>query len=85
MVGALEDAGFDGAEALRKRKTLQFMSSPGGHVGYDDWHRRVDSDMVAFIERHASTLNEEKLLKFIQQYDSVGEHAVRIPDVNLGF
>jgi len=36
-------------QALRDNQRYQYMSSPGGHIGYQKWHRHYDATMAAFI------------------------------------
>lgn len=81
MVNALKLAGFEGADALRKRKSLLFLSAPGGHHGYEDWHRVMDEDMVNFIMRKRNVLNERMLLAEIRRYYSSPELVWRFPDM----
>jgi hypothetical protein len=85
MVDALDRVGFQGGQALRARQDLQYLSSPGGHVGYEEWHRILDDDMVAFIYLKRGSLTESGLLEFIQNYYQDAAVAWRIPGVNLGF
>jgi hypothetical protein len=83
MARALDELGLSG-QFLRKQDSLQYPSTPGGHVGYEDWHRNYDQHMLGFIETTPG-LTEEALLKEIHRYYQSGEAAARIPDVDLGF
>ncbi|MCO6044517.1 HINT domain-containing protein [Aeoliella sp. ICT_H6.2] len=85
MLSALDDVGFAGGHALRNRRSLQYMSSPGGHVGYEDWHRIMDDDMVRYIRQQGPDLTENALLQHIHNYYQQPELSWRIPGVNLGF
>ena len=85
MVSALNSVGFNDAQALRKRTDLQYFSSPGGHIGYDSWHRAMDSHMVRYITRQGQSLNEEKLLRHIHEFYQQPEAMRRIPGVDLGY
>jgi len=83
MREALDDVGLDGA-ALRARRDLQYMSSPGGHTGYEQWHIQYDVDMLSFIKQ-TPDLDEATLLQEIHRYYQSGDVARRIPNVDLGF
>tara|TARA_R110002124_G_scaffold104944_2_gene255424 strand:- start:372 stop:857 length:486 start_codon:yes stop_codon:yes gene_type:complete len=85
MVDALDDIGFSGGLALRNRKALQYMSSPGGHIGYERWHIDMDNDMLNFIRRQGDDLTEVSLLRYIQNYYQHPDLMNRIPGVDLGF
>ncbi|MEM9826032.1 MAG: Ig-like domain-containing protein [Planctomycetota bacterium] len=83
MVRALEKVGFANARTLRDSKAMQYLSSPGAHVGYEKWHRAADSHFVEFIKRKGSSLTESDLIKEINRYYKSGDIASRIPGVNV--
>jgi hypothetical protein len=37
------------AQALRDSLRYQYWASPGGHIGYERWHRMYDAHMIAYI------------------------------------
>lgn len=85
MVRAIDDIGFAGGRAPRNRRSLQYLSSPGGHVGWEHWHRAMEKHLTAFITRRGPKITEKRLLKEIQTYYQRSDIRWRIPDVNLGF
>jgi hypothetical protein len=68
-----------------ERRDLQYLSSPGGHIGEEKWHELMDDAMLAFIRRKGKRLTENELLSHIHQYYQNPDIAARIPGVNLGF
>jgi len=81
VVEALEDIGINGA-ALRNRLDLQYNSAPGKHIGYEEWHRAVDAEIVKFIQDNKK-LNERELLRFIHDLYQRPDLVEIIPGVNL--
>ncbi len=74
-------------QQLRDNTKYQYNSSPGGHIGYERWHRQYDSYMVGFITRFPSgTLTVDRLILEIHNYYQTdhGENVTkRIPGVNI--
>jgi len=86
IVRALEEfAGISNetAMALRNNPMLQKMSIPGGHVGWEGWHRAYDSYMVNYIQRKGPNFKFVDFVNEIDRYYATGEPARRIPGVNL--
>lgn len=74
-------------QQLRDTSRYQYMSSPGGHIGYEKWHRDYDNYMVSFINSFPpGALNVDRLILEVHNYyQSDHGHNVtkRIPGVNL--
>jgi hypothetical protein len=72
---------------MRDNTRYQYMSSPGGHIGYETWHRHYDSTMFAFIATFpASQMKEADLVQAMHNYyqsDHGFNVTKRIPGVNL--
>jgi hypothetical protein len=85
MVTALDEVAFEGGESLRASERLQYLSSRGGHVGYEDWHRVMDRTMVDFIKLKGESLTESTLLEFIHNYYQKPTISWRIPGVDLSW
>lgn len=83
IVDALDRVGIDGL-ALRNRRSLQYSSAPGQHIGYEKWHMAVDDEVVNFIGS-TRNISEKSLLRFMHDLYQRPDIAKRIPNVNLGF
>jgi hypothetical protein len=74
-------------QALRDNPGYQYMSSPGGHIGYERWHRDYDNHMLNFIRSFPpGALSLNRLTLEIHNYyqSDHGENVTkRIPGVNL--
>jgi hypothetical protein len=74
-------------QEMRDNPDLQKMSAPGGHIGYEKWHRHYDATMAAFISFFppGKMLPEDLILEMHNYYQS--DHGFditkRIPDVKL--
>jgi hypothetical protein len=70
---------------LRNNPRYQYNSSPGGHIGYERWHRAYDNYMVAFITTHPGLTPARLILEVHNYYQSDhGDNVTkRIPGVNL--
>jgi hypothetical protein len=71
--------------ALRDRHI--YWSSPGGHIGYEEWHRHYDATMAAFILKFPPGMMTEKdlIVEMHNYYQSDHGFSVtkRIPGVSL--
>ena len=83
---ALYHPSFPGQQ-LRDTQKYQYNSSPGGHIGYERWHRAYDTYMVGFIASFPQgTLTQQRLILEVHNYYQTdhGENVTkRIPGVNL--
>ena len=68
---------------LRDNPLLQYRSSSGGHIGYEQWHIDMDNAMDQFIHRQGASLTQESLLEFIHNYYQNPGVSWRIPGVDL--
>jgi hypothetical protein len=72
---------------LRDNPKYQYNSSPGGHIGYERWHRQYDAHMRSFITgvpRNALTQSQLILEIHVYYQSDHGENVTkRIPGVNL--
>jgi hypothetical protein len=86
IVDALEEVGLsrETAMALRNNPALQKMSAPGGHVGWEKWHRAYDRHMADWVRKQGTSLKVTDFFDEINRYYQSGEAAIRIPGVNLG-
>ncbi|MEZ6133440.1 MAG: hypothetical protein R3C53_00885 [Pirellulaceae bacterium] len=83
MAKALTQIGLPG-QSLRNRVNLQYLTSPGGHIGQEKWHIAMENEMLSFIRRRGKSLTEKELLEKLHDYYQKPEIAGRIPGVNLG-
>jgi hypothetical protein len=75
------------AQAMRDNPTYQYMSSPGGHIGYETWHRHYDNQMLAYIRSvPPNTMTEAQLITRVHIYYQ-SDHGFgvtrRVPGVSL--
>ncbi|OYP38915.1 polymorphic toxin-type HINT domain-containing protein [Rhodopirellula sp. MGV] len=83
VVRELDAIGLDGL-ALRNRIDLQYQSAPGQHIGYQEWHRALDDEVVTFA-RNTPGLTEESFLRYLHRLYQRPDLRRRIPGVDLNF
>jgi hypothetical protein len=83
---ALQQVGLSAetVKALRDNPALQKMSIPGGHKGWETWHRAYDDYMVNYIQaKGPANFRVSEFFQEIETYYATGEAARRIPGVSL--